>query len=600
MSKQEVSPAVESAVKANEGPMGDCGDLEEKPLINDESREQEVTKMIDELFPDIENVSLKLVSAAKSRVVRMRTDLEVKKEQVKKECEEIGRVQKEKFEEMETLCDEALKGTADRLSLNEPDAEKLSDALENASECGNKAIYYIALWLIKRLDDKLNTLFNVLKKSKKGGQSNGSDPIWDERVALGHYLELHQLQLATRNSKCRNLVNFLSNIVEHWFEQLHSEIGQSVATKLTNIKFPFSAASLPCPREFTKSPFPLDMKELVENCRFLLELQPPIGWKNEDYEIIANEQKISPLLVLKLTEPMLKRFRYHFYGKRPTNSPEHPEWYHTQILSWLESNSAFVKALFNEIALSMDMTKDSRSKLCILLYKSWSNSVAKLASEKLQLDIPALVEVDSIFAHLIDETLLFRNSLFSFLTNEGNDDRLREIDPVKCLLNAVVFDRWLEVERRYALQRIDNFLAKADALQIITEKLTSNTNDAAGEQVSMAPNCVVDFSALVSGLLDRCELIMQVTIEQQENIDPDLKPDLTFIQLILNLVDGFRIRLLQLGRSADILSNRGLALLAAAGHLEEALSVDWMHRPVVVACSEKLEVCVFILLFFPS
>lgn len=36
------------------------------------------------------------------------------------------------------------------------------------------------------------------------------------------------------------------------------------------------------------------------------------------------------------------RFLYHFFGSRPTNRLDKPEWYYTQLLNWAKDNHIFV------------------------------------------------------------------------------------------------------------------------------------------------------------------------------------------------------------------------------------------------------------------
>lgn len=51
-----------------------------------------------------------------------------------------------------------------------------------------------------------------------------------------------------------------------------------------------------------------------------------------------------PPLSLPITfmvRPLRKRFIYHFYGARQTNRIDKPEWYFTQILSWIRDHYKF-------------------------------------------------------------------------------------------------------------------------------------------------------------------------------------------------------------------------------------------------------------------
>lgn len=44
-----------------------------------------------------------------------------------------------------------------------------------------------------------------------------------------------------------------------------------------------------------------------------------------------------------LLEPLRKRFRFHFSGERKTNCKEKPEWYFTQVSSWIRDHAYFLE-----------------------------------------------------------------------------------------------------------------------------------------------------------------------------------------------------------------------------------------------------------------
>ena len=56
-------------------------------------------------------------------------------------------------------------------------------------------------------------------------------------------------------------------------------------------------------------------------------------------------------------ELFIKRFNYHFYGSKPTNDERRPEWFFTQVLTWIGANSEFFEAhmqtLYDEVGRKM-------------------------------------------------------------------------------------------------------------------------------------------------------------------------------------------------------------------------------------------------------
>lgn len=53
--------------------------------------------------------------------------------------------------------------------------------------------------------------------------------------------------------------------------------------------------------------------------------------------------------------PLKKRFSFHFSGNRRTNRLDRPEWFLTQILSWLRDHLPFLSKHLQPIVDGMDM-----------------------------------------------------------------------------------------------------------------------------------------------------------------------------------------------------------------------------------------------------
>ncbi|VDO14050.1 unnamed protein product [Rodentolepis nana] len=54
------------------------------------------------------------------------------------------------------------------------------------------------------------------------------------------------------------------------------------------------------------------------------------------------------LPVRLLLEPLEKRFLFNFYGNRSTNNPEKPEWYFTEVLTWISINDQWLTWMQDE------------------------------------------------------------------------------------------------------------------------------------------------------------------------------------------------------------------------------------------------------------
>lgn len=74
-----------------------------------------------------------------------------------------------------------------------------------------------------------------------------------------------------------------------------------------------------------------------------LAFQPAITLKNLIFFVgVLSKFQQPPLPIELLIQPLKKRFLYHFYGNRKTNRIDRPEWYFTQILTWVRDHQDYI------------------------------------------------------------------------------------------------------------------------------------------------------------------------------------------------------------------------------------------------------------------
>lgn len=89
-----------------------------------------------------------------------------------------------------------------------------------------------------------------------------------------------------------------------------------------------------------QTPSPVQIKKLQIISEYLLQIELP----SESIEMTTLTCDFPPLClpIHYLVLPLKKRFLYHFYGARQTNRIDKPEWYFTQVLSWIRDHKDFV------------------------------------------------------------------------------------------------------------------------------------------------------------------------------------------------------------------------------------------------------------------
>eukprot|EP01137_Pigoraptor_chileana_P016541 Opistho-2@5931 len=179
-----------------------------------------------------------------------------------------------------------------------------------------------------------------------------------------------------------------------------------------------------------------------------------------------------------LLEPVTKRFRYHFGGKRQTNRKDKPEWFFTHALNLIRDGAPFIARVVQPILAERGLTmRDAEYE--------YAEGVVALVAGKVASLLPKVISDDdpTLFSHLINETLLFERelSLFGFppphsdgaigIAAEGLKTAAADADRGVCgrcvaqIAAPAHLDRWLEAEWLLANGRFERVMASPSAWQ---------------------------------------------------------------------------------------------------------------------------------------
>ncbi|KAG2469301.1 RINT1 protein, partial [Polypterus senegalus] len=136
-----------------------------------------------------------------------------------------------------------------------------------------------------------------------------------------------------------------------------------------------------------------------------------------------------------MLQPLIKRFRYHFFGSRQTNVLHKPEWYLTQVLMWITNHSQFLEERVQPLLDKVGAAVDARLE--------FSRGLLDLVLEKLAQDVPRLLYDDALFCHLVDEVLLFEKELHGTHAYPSTLPGTLHI-----LADETIFQKWVSVERK--------------------------------------------------------------------------------------------------------------------------------------------------------
>lgn len=163
------------------------------------------------------------------------------------------------------------------------------------------------------------------------------------------------------------------------------------------------------------------------------------------------------LPMLLLIKPLRKRFLYHFMGSRQTNRADKPEWYMTQILTWIRDHQDFieknVQPVYDKINKDVASAKvtvrncDSVFVAPLLnvssLQVEFMKGLTQIVIEKLHFELPQLHYDDSLFSHCVDEALGFDRELKKSYGYPPDQPSV-----ISVLTQAPIFVKWINMEKR--------------------------------------------------------------------------------------------------------------------------------------------------------
>nr|XP_027782273.1 RAD50-interacting protein 1 isoform X2 [Marmota flaviventris] len=358
-----------------------------------------------------------------------------------------------------------------------------------------------------------------------------------------------ELDIKLQESSCTHLLSFMRATVKFWHKILKDKLTSDFEEVLAQIHWPFI---VPPQSQTVGLNRPTSAPEIYSNletlfCQLLKlqtsdELLTEPKELPEKYSLPPSPSVILPIQIM-LT-PLQKRFRYHFRGNRQTNVISKPEWYLAQVLMWIGNHTQFLDEKIQPILDNAGSAVNARLE--------FSRGLMMLVLEKLASDIPCLLYDDNLFCHLVDEVLLFERELHNVHYYPSTFANCMHI-----LSEETCFQRWLTVERKFALQKMDSMLSSEAAW-------VSQYKDITDVDEMKVPDCAETFMTLLLVITDRYKNL------------PTASRKLQFLELQKDLVDDFRIRLTQVMKEETraSLGFRYCAILNAVNYISTVLA-DW-------------------------
>ncbi|XP_076037770.1 RAD50-interacting protein 1-like [Oratosquilla oratoria] len=370
--------------------------------------------------------------------------------------------------------------------------------------------------------------------------------IGAEGQAMVGYKRLSDAACEVKDTACKNLFSFVRETLLHWHGVLKDRFTKEFELVLKAIKWPFTNQTVHLPPASQEQ-----LQRLDTLTQYLLQLTLPRGISAPPPSTpppmppITADFPQTTLPLQLLLRPLQVRFVYHFSSNKATNSREHPEWYLTRVLKWIEVHEDFLTKRIQPV-LNRCGHQHSNAKI------EFMSDLVRLVTLKLCEDLREIQYDDDLMCHTIQETLNFERELCHGFGYPASQPSVLAV-----LTRAQVFLRWIQIERKFALEVMDELVSGDDAWTTVE----------GGE----AAHCGEELVLLLQGITDRYKRL------------PQPGHRLQFLELQLELLDDFRVRLVQVMKSEkrDPLASNYVAILNTAHHLSSLLQ-DWADLPFFV------------------
>ena len=262
-----------------------------------------------------------------------------------------------------------------------------------------------------------------------------------------------------------------------------------------------------------------------------------------------------------LLDPLTKRFNFHFMGSKKTNNPYKPEWYLQQVWIWIQRSKTFFDRCITPAKRQNEHSFPGHS--------IYSAGLLKLSQNKLDHDMSLVIDEDIHFSHLIDEVLLFSKEMLGKVELYPVLLQHPKLVPLNALCGASVFSRWIDLERKFAFEQIDDMMLKEGSWSF--GYLTSRDDDYETKEDSCneVSKCVETFVALLQTMTNRYKILGQAHIQLQ----------LKFVDLQCELLEDLRLRFAQILRQEFPVSEKFCLILNSSQFLIDILN-SWSEQPL--------------------
>ncbi|KAI9685280.1 MAG: hypothetical protein M1822_004653 [Bathelium mastoideum] len=216
------------------------------------------------------------------------------------------------------------------------------------------------------------------------------------------------------------------------------------------------------PRPDAALPTPPLWQEWANCVGRLLDLQLP-ELESREEAMVSDPIVLLPLEVL--VHPLELRFHYHFDGDKPTNRIDKPEYFLSHVTDLLKTHNDFVVDNMQPILLDRLRGTDlAMNPIYIDATSAFITALLPILRKKIFPTLPQVAKQPQLLSHWMHEIMSFDNTIRNDWGYDGGYG-IRGWNGLvwEILVKQGWFERWLQVERDFALSRYEAILEAPDS-----------------------------------------------------------------------------------------------------------------------------------------
>ncbi|KAL4786195.1 TIP-1 family-domain-containing protein [Aspergillus varians] len=252
-----------------------------------------------------------------------------------------------------------------------------------------------------------------------------------------------------------HLVDYVGQLASKLREHMKAEFTSRFRAILEQMKWPSKDLN-----------FPEGLRhQWADNVELLIDLQIP-ELENHDS---ASHQNVQPPILFPLeamVHPLELRFKYHFSGDKPTNRLDKPEYFLTHTTDLLNNFGGFFTSFLQPIFDQRSRTVRSQLAWNFLnASDAYITALLSMLKHKIATYLPQISTHPQLLSHFVHELMNYDNDIretWNYLPNPYSQEDWRGLT-WEVLSKDGWFDRWLQVEKDFALARYKEIVDTPDS-----------------------------------------------------------------------------------------------------------------------------------------